>query len=109
MSIAVVQGASGAIGSQLARGILSRSSLQVVATSRDPDRAREAILSGSGDSVDEKRLHVIKVDIKDEKTIEQAANQAKELGKLRLLINVSGVVRPRLSVPRLTDSCAASP
>lgn len=92
MSIAVIQGASGSIGSQLVRAVLSRSSLQVVATSRDPNRARDAILAGGG-SIDEKRLKVLQVDAKDESTIERAAQEARELGKLRLLLNVTGVVR----------------
>lgn len=102
MSLAIVQGASGSIGSALAREILSRSSLQVVATSRNPSSARRAILDGGG--LDESRLTVLEVDLLEEGTIERAAKEVEERwGKasVRLLMNVSGIVRLRLSGPVL--------
>lgn len=93
MSIAVVQGGGGSIGSQFARQLLKRTSLNVVATSRNPDATRDAILSAGG--LDEKRLTVLKLDVTEERTIEDAAKEVKHRfgdASLRLLLNVSGVV-----------------
>ena len=94
MSTAVIQGAGGSIGSQFARQLLQRTSLNVVATSRNPDATRDAILSSGG--LDKDRLTVLKVDVMEERTIEDAAKEVKHrfgAASLRLLLNVSGVVR----------------
>lgn len=101
-SVAVIQGAGGSIGSHLARHLLTRSSLSIVGTSRDPSSAKRAILSGlDGQDVDESRLKVFEVDVREEETIRKAAQEVeKEFGKksLRLLINASGVVGPLFSL-----------
>lgn len=93
MSLAVIQGASGSIGTAIVRDVLARSSLNVVATSRNPEEARERILAGT--KLDSSRLTVLPMDIMEEGTIEKAAKDCKDRwgkGSLRLLINVSGVV-----------------
>lgn len=100
MSVAVIQGAGGSLGSHFARALLLRSKLQVVATSRDPSAARRTILEGlskeEADKVDESRLKVFEVDAREEETVRKAAEEVrKEFGKksLRFLLNASGVVR----------------
>ncbi|BGP09824.1 hypothetical protein JCM10049v2_005698 [Rhodotorula toruloides] len=101
-SVAVIQGAGGSIGSHLARHLLTRSSLSIVGTSRDPSSAKRAILSGlGGQDVDESRLKVFEVDVREEETIRKAAQEVeKEFGKksLRLLINASGVLHADKSI-----------
>lgn len=95
-SVAVIQGAGGSLGSHFCRHLLKRSSLSVVATSRDPAAARRAILDGlDGTDGYESRLKVYEVDARHESTVKQAAQEVeKEFGKksLRFLINASGVV-----------------
>ncbi|GAA6060211.1 hypothetical protein JCM10212_002290 [Sporobolomyces blumeae] len=102
MSVAIVQGAGGGIGSQFARHLLRQTNLSIVATSRDPSSARRAILEGlNGDKVDESRLKVLEVDAKHENTIEKAAEEVrKDFGEksLRLLINASGVLHADKSI-----------
>lgn len=100
MSVAVIQGASGSIGSHLARQLLANTRLTIVGTSRNPEAARAAILGKDGEGKDGDRLKVIKVDARDEKTIERAAEEVREMGKLRALINTSGVVS---NLPILVD------
>ncbi|BGP33816.1 hypothetical protein JCM10296v2_005621 [Rhodotorula toruloides] len=103
-SVAVIQGAGGSIGSHLARHLLTRSSLSIVGTSRDPSAAKRAILSGlekDGQKVDESRLKVFEVDVREEESIRKAAKEVeKEFGKksLRLLINASGVLHADKSI-----------
>lgn len=107
-SVAVIQGAGGSIGSHFARHLLIRSSLSVVGTSRDPSAAKRAIFAGlDSHDIDESRLKVYEVDVREEETIRRAAHEVeKEFGKksLRLLINASGVVR--LHFPHPDRPCA---
>lgn len=101
MSTAVLQGAGGSLGSHFARHLLGRTSLNVVATSRNPDAARKAILDGQG--LDEKRLTVLKVDVNEERTIEEAAREVEKrfgAASLRLLLNVSGIVSEPTTLSR---------
>jgi NAD(P)-dependent dehydrogenase (short-subunit alcohol dehydrogenase family) len=99
MSVAVIQGAGGSLGSHFARALLLRSNLNVVATSRDPAAARRTILEGGGKDggkIDEGRLKVLEVDVREEETVRKAAETVrKEYGEksLRFLLNASGVVR----------------
>lgn len=100
MSTAVLQGAGGSLGSHFARHLLGRTSLNVVATSRNPNATRKAILDGQG--LDEQRLTVLEVDVKEERTIEEAAKEVeKRFGgaSLRMLLNVSGVVSSHILLP----------
>ena len=93
MSVALIQGGGGSIGSQFARHLLARTSLNVVATSRDVNASRSLILSGMDSYKD--RLTVLDMDARDEATIEKASGTVKERfggASLRLLLNVSGVV-----------------
>ncbi|BGP41878.1 hypothetical protein JCM10450v2_005949 [Rhodotorula kratochvilovae] len=100
-SVAVIQGAGGAIGSHFARQLLQRTSLSIVGTSRDPSAAKRAILDGAGDKVDESRLKVLELDARQEDSIVQAARQVeKEFGpkSLRFLLNASGVLHADKSI-----------
>ncbi|GAA5988717.1 hypothetical protein JCM5350_001990 [Sporobolomyces pararoseus] len=100
MSVAVIQGAGGSIGSHFARHLLKNTNLSIVATSRDPSAAKRAIL-GDGGKHDESRLKVLELDAKHESTIQKAADEVKkEYGErsLRLLINASGVLHADKSV-----------
>jgi NAD(P)-dependent dehydrogenase (short-subunit alcohol dehydrogenase family) len=93
MSVALIQGAGGSFGSHFARHLLSCTSLNVVAASRNPDATRRTILEGGG--LDEKRLSVLEMDVREEGTIEKAAKQVETRfggASLRILLNVSGVV-----------------
>ncbi|GAA6004164.1 hypothetical protein JCM10207_002462 [Rhodosporidiobolus poonsookiae] len=101
MSVAVIQGAGGSLGSNFARHLLKTTSLKVVATSRDPSAAKRTILEDAGDKVDESRLKVLEVDVKEEETVRRAAEEVrKEYGEksLRLLINASGVLHADKSI-----------
>jgi NAD(P)-dependent dehydrogenase (short-subunit alcohol dehydrogenase family) len=63
-------------------------------SSRDASKARTAILEGS-DKKHEERLTTLDLDVKNERSIEEAAKEVEHrFGKdsLRLLINVAGVV-----------------
>ncbi|KAG0654928.1 hypothetical protein C6P46_001323 [Rhodotorula mucilaginosa] len=101
-SVAVIQGAGGSLGSHFCRHLLKRSSLSVVATSRDPSAARRAILDGlDGQDGYDARLKVYEVDARHEETIKKAAQEVeKEFGKksLRMLINASGVLHADKSI-----------
>ncbi|GAA6015275.1 hypothetical protein JCM11491_000995 [Sporobolomyces phaffii] len=100
MSVAVIQGAGGSIGSHFARHLLKNTNLSIVATSRDPSSAKRAILGQDG-KIDESRLKVLEMDAKHESTIQKAAEEVKkEFGEksLRLLINASGVLHADKSV-----------
>lgn len=99
-SVAVIQGAGGALGSHFCRHLLQKSGLSVVATSRDPSATQRTILEGleGGDKL-KSRLTVLEVDATREDSMKKAAEDVKkEFGEksLRMLINSSGVVR-RLS------------
>lgn len=94
-SVAVIQGASGSIGTAFVRQLLQRSSLNVVATSRDATNARQQILAGPGSTLDPDRLTVLEMDVLREDSIVEAARHVKDTwgkGSLRFLVNVSGVV-----------------
>ncbi|GJN92827.1 hypothetical protein Rhopal_005865-T1 [Rhodotorula paludigena] len=104
-SVAVIQGAGGALGSHFARHLLKRTSLSVVATSRDPSAAKRTILEGAGDTVDESRLKVLEMDVREEDTIAKAAQEVKkEFGEksLRMLINASGVLQADKSIAEVS-------
>ena len=85
------------LGLAFTRYLLQNTNLQVVATtSRDSSSARDAILKGKDDKVDEKKLLTLDMDITNEAAIRKAAKMVEEKygkGNLRLLINVAGVVR----------------
>ncbi|KAK4702330.1 hypothetical protein P7C70_g3897, partial [Phenoliferia sp. Uapishka_3] len=103
MSVALVQGGGGSLGSNFARHLLARTSLNVVATSRDVGASKSSILSGMDKHAD--RLTVLEVDARDEATIEKAASTVKERfgsGSLRLLLNVSGVLHADKSITQVS-------
>ncbi|BGP18150.1 hypothetical protein JCM10213_007756 [Rhodosporidiobolus nylandii] len=100
-SVAVIQGAGGALGSNFARALLARTNLTVVGTSRDPSAAKRAILEGADGKVDESRLKVLEVDVREESSIKKAAEDVqKEYGEksLRFLLNASGVLNADKSI-----------
>ncbi|KAF2149504.1 NAD(P)-binding protein [Myriangium duriaei CBS 260.36] len=76
----LVTPASRGIGLQVARRLLAETkSVPVVATAReDLDQTRESILSGL-DGVEEERLHVLRADVLDESTVEEAAAECSKL------------------------------
>ena len=101
-STAVIQGAGGSLGTHFARHLLARSALNVVATSRNPEATRKTILEAGG--LDGERLTVLKADVTEERSIEEAAHQVKERfgpASIKLLLNVSGVVRAPQPAPML--------
>lgn len=91
MSLAVILGSSRGLGLNLARGHLLRSSLNVVCASRTPDEAHEAILKDLPEDV-KGRLTTIEADVTKEDSFVELARQIKELGEIRSLWNVAGVV-----------------
>ncbi|KAL9934920.1 hypothetical protein V8E36_005996 [Tilletia maclaganii] len=120
-SVAVIQGSSQGIGLALTRAYLAKTSLHVVALSRNPSAARDAILatdpstsllhehtkdisdSLSKDGVQD-RLTTLEVDIKEEDSIKAARDEvAKKYGQdsLRLLFNISGVLRPEKNLGQI--------
>lgn len=102
-SVALIQGSSGALGSHFARALLTRTNLQIVATSRDPSRAKRTILEGV-EGADESRLKVLEMDIKEEGSIKKAAEEVrKEYGdkSLRFLLNASGVLHADKSIAEI--------
>ncbi|KAK0524133.1 hypothetical protein OC835_001646 [Tilletia horrida] len=119
-SVAVIQGSSQGIGLALTRAYLAKSSLHVVALSRNPSAARDAILATDasasllhehtqqfnnalkGDA--KERLTTLEVDIKHEDSIKAARDEVeKKFGKdsLRLLFNVSGILRPEKNLGQI--------
>lgn len=120
---ALVTPASRGIGLQVARRILSTTSLPVVATARtDLDKTREAVLSGL-DGVQEDRLHVLRADVlgrsipsshvqkltlaPEEDTLSSAASQCSTLfpsdeSYLHLAFALPGILHPEKS-PRQID------
>ena len=101
------------VGAHRAHGI-------VVATCRQPSEAKalhalRERLFGFGDS--EERLDIVRVDVLDEKTIEDAARFAREkYGRVDLLVHAAGVLHepegkmvPETSIARLdAEACVAS-
>lgn len=93
-SVAVIQGANGALGSAFIRNLLRTTSLHVVGTSRNPAEVRSRI-EDEVEDFDETRLTMLPMDLLDEMSIAAAAKSVEDkFGKasLRLLLNVSGVV-----------------
>ncbi|KAI7749656.1 hypothetical protein M8C21_001762 [Ambrosia artemisiifolia] len=92
--VSMVQGASRGIGLEFVKQLLERSSLEhVVATCRNPDEAK-----GLTDlkSKFAERLHIQRLDLTVESTIEDSAKAIRErYGYLNLLVNASGI----LSIP----------
>ena len=71
----------------------------IATSSRDSSKARQAILDAGKDGED--RLSALAMNITDEGSVEKAAKEVESRfgkGKLRLMINVAGVVRVELLV-----------
>ncbi|TKX21409.1 hypothetical protein C1H76_6483 [Elsinoe australis] len=76
---ALVTPASRGIGLEVARRLLRTTNLPIVTTARkDLDQTRENVLTGL-DGVEEDRLHVLRADVLDESTLDEAAKQCSEL------------------------------
>ncbi|KAJ4410544.1 hypothetical protein N0V91_002031 [Didymella pomorum] len=94
----MISPASRGIGFALARRVLQTTNAPVVATARkDLDKMKEQLLEGL--DVDEARLRVLKLDVTDESTIEDAADTCKERFKpgdhqLQLAFFVPGLLFP---------------
>ncbi|EME89288.1 uncharacterized protein MYCFIDRAFT_70475 [Pseudocercospora fijiensis CIRAD86] len=99
---ALVSPASRGIGLELARRLLQTTTVPIVATARkDLDQTKEQLLSGLKD-VSEDRLHVVKVDVLDENSVAQAAEEVagilpKKDNYLRLSLCVPGLLFPEKS------------
>ena len=97
ISYALIQGSSKGLGRAIVHSLLRETRLDVVATtSGDASEARKSILGGEdGASLDGKRLITIGMDVRRETDIEKARAEVEDrFGQgLRLLVNVSGVVR----------------
>ncbi|QPG94609.1 hypothetical protein C2857_006524 [Epichloe festucae Fl1] len=107
------------IGLHLTRHLLQTTSLPILATTRQADvaSAKKAILSqpqqGDDDDVDDvsRRLHVVRVDVTDEQSIEAASRRARELfpprsHHLHLSCAMPGVLTPERS-PSQIDARAS--
>ena len=124
--------ASRGIGHALTRLVLQRTSnIPIIATARsNPDATKESLLSNLDRSVDESRLHVLKLDVtgtrpnsplwdynltlqKDESTIESAASATKDLLSsssskplLRLAFAIPGILYPEKSPAQVSATDA---
>ncbi|KAK0947072.1 hypothetical protein LTR29_001355 [Friedmanniomyces endolithicus] len=99
---ALVTPASRGIGMELARRLLLTTNVPVVATARkDLDQTKENLLGGLRD-VKEDRLHVLKLDVLDEQTIQDASAEVSTLFPkkeyyLHLSLCVPGLLFPEKS------------
>lgn len=86
------------IGLAITRHLLQNTSLRIVATTsqKSHDAVRESALSGLDLKNGDGRLTTLPLDVTDEASIASARDEIKEkMGRnMRLLVNVSGVVRP---------------
>ncbi|KAJ5432594.1 uncharacterized protein N7458_011750 [Penicillium daleae] len=108
---ALVTPASRGIGFAFAQQLLSQTNLPVVVTARkNCDEVRGKLLSGKGIPSDaEKRLRILKVDVKDESTISLMADTIrKELPEtpLRLALTLPGILHVEKS-PSQIDAANA--
>ncbi|PWA34532.1 NAD(P)-binding Rossmann-fold superfamily protein [Artemisia annua] len=94
VAVSLVQGASRGIGLEFVKQLLERNSQEhVIATCRNPDGA--AGLNELKNKFSE-RLHIQRLDLTIESTIEDSARAIRErYGYLNLLVNASGI----LSIP----------
>ncbi|KAK4569556.1 hypothetical protein LTR86_003319 [Recurvomyces mirabilis] len=99
---ALVTPASRGIGLEFARRLLQTTNIPIVATARKHvDQTTENILSGL-DNVVEERLKVYKLDVLDEQSIHDAADQAandfpKKTSYLHLTLCLPGILHPEKS------------
>ncbi|KAI4835496.1 NAD(P)-binding protein [Aureobasidium sp. EXF-8845] len=99
---ALVSPASRGIGLQLARHLLQNTNLPIVTTARtDLDHAKESILDGL-QNIDQSRLSVLKLDVLDESTIQDAASACSDLfpkkdNYLHISYAVPGILFPEKS------------
>lgn len=95
MSVALVNGASGGIGSQFVRHLLRDTNMAVVATSRRGADAKAGLLEGAKlDHRAQDRLTCLEIDVLQEDSIAEAAKAyQKQFGKgtLRLMLNAPGI------------------
>ncbi|KAK4986556.1 hypothetical protein LTR50_005240 [Elasticomyces elasticus] len=104
---ALVTPASRGIGLEIARRLLKTTNIPLVATARkDPDQTRENILTGL-DGIEQDRLHVLKVDVLDEATIELAAADCESLfprktNYLHLAFALPGLLFPEKSPTQIS-------
>lgn len=98
--VALVTGAAGGIGAQVAHD-LALAGATVVATDRRGDRV-EAVVAGWGDSGG--RVTALALDVTDREAFEAlAAATVERYGRLDLLVNNAGVVRPPRPLSEWSD------
>ncbi|ORX92445.1 cell-cell signaling protein csgA-like protein [Basidiobolus meristosporus CBS 931.73] len=104
MSVAVVQGASRGLGLALAKTLLSRTQLSVVATCRQPESSEAAMLRYIGDQTLSKRLTILPLDVTDEATIRAAAKQVQYTygdKPVKLFLNVAGILHAEKAIEQM--------
>lgn len=100
MSVALVNGASGGIGTQFVRHLLRGTQLAVVATSRKGADAKSELLKDGLDKHSD-RLTCLEMDVTKEDSIAEAAKSFQNKhgkGSLRLMLNLPGIVSGNLSL-----------
>ncbi|KXS96038.1 hypothetical protein AC578_2271 [Pseudocercospora eumusae] len=108
---ALVSPSSRGIGLELARRLLQTTTVPIVATARkDLDQTKEQLLSGLRD-VSEDRLHVVRIDVLDEDSVAQAAEDVagivpKKDNYLRLSLCVPGLLFPEKSPSQINHDDA---
>lgn len=109
----LVSPASRGIGLNLASRLLRTTKLPLIATARkDLDKAREEILSGAGQNVDESRLEVLQLDMTDETSIADAAEHCKSRfpsskdapSHLHAAFVIPGILHPEKSPSQLDEA-----
>ncbi|WVW80058.1 hypothetical protein I302_102031 [Kwoniella bestiolae CBS 10118] len=114
MSIAIIQGSSGALGSALTRHILRYTNLSVYALTHRPksdvDELSAKLLEGDIKGKGKERLSVVgDVDIRREEGLTRAAELVKGReggGRVRLIACMAGILHPEKSLSSIDPSLA---
>jgi NAD(P)-dependent dehydrogenase (short-subunit alcohol dehydrogenase family) len=106
----LVSSASSGIGLAISRRLLTITNAPIIATTRrDPDETKRSILNGL--NIDEKRLEVLKVDVRDEETIAAAASHCRHRFPwnsyhLHLSFTTTGILHPEKSLADIDQASA---
>ncbi|OCF32270.1 rossman fold oxidoreductase [Kwoniella heveanensis BCC8398] len=120
MSVAVIQGASGALGLALSRHILRHTNLKVYALTHKPtsteNELSEKISEGADVSNSKEKIHdrlsvLGDVDVREERGLERAATIVKERegnDRVRLIACMAGILHTEKSLSAIDPSTALS-